>query len=52
MPISVQPAGADLFDSRADILVNPVNTRGVMGAGLTLQFKQRFPAMFGEYRSQ
>jgi|SRR6184192_3016468 len=52
MPISIQPTGADLFDSCADILVNPVNIQGVMGAGLALQFKRRFPAMFEAYRSR
>lgn len=39
-----------IFDSPADALVNPVNTSGVMGAGLALAFRQRYPAMFAEYR--
>lgn len=33
----------------ADALVNPVNTVGVMGAGLAQQFKDTFPAMFTAY---
>lgn len=39
----------DIFDSDADVLVNPVNCVGVMGAGLAKEFKRRFPGMFLEY---
>lgn len=39
----------DIFDSDADVLVNPVNCVGVMGAGLAKQFKWRFPDMYREY---
>ena len=39
----------NLFDSDAQALVNPVNTKGVMGAGLAKQFKSRFPEMFDDY---
>ena len=39
----------DLFTTPADIRVNPVNCVGVMGAGVALAFKQRFPAMFEAY---
>jgi O-acetyl-ADP-ribose deacetylase (regulator of RNase III) len=41
---------ADIFGSTADALVNPVNCRGVMGKGLALQFKTRFPECFGPYK--
>lgn len=41
---------ASLLDSDAQALINPVNTRGVMGAGLALQFKQRYPIMYEDYR--
>ena len=40
----------DLLDDDADILVNPVNCVGVMGAGLAKQFKERWPAYFTEYQ--
>ncbi|WP_255205648.1 macro domain-containing protein [Actinomadura sp. BRA 177] len=33
----------------AQALVNPVNTAGVMGKGLALQFKRAFPANFTAY---
>lgn len=39
----------NLFDSRAQTLVNPVNCVGVMGAGLAREFKERYPSMFQEY---
>ena len=39
----------DLFESRAEALVNAVNCVGVMGKGIALQFKQRFPENFSLY---
>lgn len=40
----------DLFESKAQCLVNAVNCVGVMGAGIAKQFKRRFPkAYFTEY---
>lgn len=40
-----------IFDSTADVLVCPVNCVGVMGKGLALEFKRRFPSMFAQYAS-
>jgi O-acetyl-ADP-ribose deacetylase (regulator of RNase III) len=39
-----------IFDSVAQCLVNPVNTVGVMGAGLARDFKLRYPDMYTTYR--
>lgn len=39
-----------IFDSPAQTLVNPVNTVGVMGKGLALEFKRRYPEMFTQYK--
>ena len=39
----------DLFDSEAQTLVNAVNCAGVMGKGIALAFKRRYPAMFADY---
>jgi O-acetyl-ADP-ribose deacetylase (regulator of RNase III) len=39
----------NILHAKADALVNAVNTVGVMGAGLALQFKRAFPAMELEY---
>lgn len=41
----------DLFTARADALVNPVNTHGVMGKGLALEFKRRYPRNFVAYKA-
>lgn len=41
----------DLLKARADALVNTVNTVGVMGKGVALQFKRAFPANYKAYRS-
>lgn len=39
----------NLFDSKAEALVNTVNTVGVMGKGIALQFKNIFPNNFRVY---
>ena len=39
----------DLFASKAQTLVNTVNCVGVMGKGVALEFKKRFPANFEDY---
>lgn len=41
----------NIFDSPAQVIVNTVNTVGVMGKGLALAFKQRYPEMFSKYRT-
>lgn len=40
----------DLFALPVDCRINPVNCVGVMGKGLALQFKLRYPAMFASYQ--
>ena len=39
----------DLFESSAQTLVNTVNCVGVMGKGVALEFKERFPDMYTDY---
>lgn len=39
----------DLLKADVEALVNTVNTAGVMGKGIALQFKQAFPANFAAY---
>jgi O-acetyl-ADP-ribose deacetylase (regulator of RNase III) len=41
----------NLLDAQTDALVNTVNTEGVMGKGIALQFKRKFPEMYDEYRA-
>ena len=40
----------DLFAGNYDAIVNTVNCVGVMGKGIALQFKQRYPQNFLQYR--
>lgn len=39
----------DIFRSKAQTWVNTVNTVGVMGKGIALGFKRRFPDMYEDY---
>ncbi len=39
----------NLLEASVEALVNTVNTVGVMGKGIALQFKQAFPTMFRTY---
>jgi uncharacterized protein YwgA/O-acetyl-ADP-ribose deacetylase (regulator of RNase III) len=39
----------DIFHSGAQTLVNTVNCVGVMGKGLALEFKKRYPGMYQDY---
>lgn len=39
----------NLFDSNAQTLVNTVNTVGVMGKGIALEFRHHFPDMYSDY---
>lgn len=39
----------NLLEARAEALVNTVNTVGVMGKGIALMFKERFPDNFRKY---
>lgn len=47
--INIEFASGTIFKSPAQVLVNPVNTVGVMGAGLALQFKNKYPENYGAY---
>ena len=40
----------DLFQSDAQTIVNTVNCVGVMGKGIALEYKRRFPDMYYKYR--
>lgn len=39
----------DIFESQATTLVNTVNCVGVMGKGIALEFKKKYPGMYSEY---
>ena len=40
----------NMFDTKYDAYVNPVNCKGVMGKGLALEFKKRYPMNFEFYK--
>jgi len=40
----------DLLSAEADALVNTVNCVGVMGKGIALQFKKKWPSAFKDYK--
>jgi len=46
---SIEVVVGDMFESSAQTLVNTVNCVGVMGKGVALEFKKRFPDMFADY---
>jgi O-acetyl-ADP-ribose deacetylase (regulator of RNase III) len=42
----------NLFESKAQTVVNTVNCVGIMGKGIALEFKKRFPDMFKDYEER
>lgn len=40
----------NIFDSQCQTIVNTVNCVGVMGKGLALEMKKRYPDMFEKYK--
>ena len=42
----------DILGSNAQTLINTVNCQGVMGKGIALAFKKRYPEMFAEYKKR
>lgn len=46
----IREAHGNLLDAEAEALVNTVNTVGVMGKGIALQFKRAFPENYMAYK--
>lgn len=42
----------DIFQSQCQVLTNTINCSGVMGKGLALEFKHRYPKMFQDYKKR
>ena len=40
---------ANIFNSKTQTIVNTINCVGVMGKGIALVFKLRYPEMFEKY---
>lgn len=49
--MSLEYKGGDLLSAPVEAVVNTVNTRGVMGKGIALQVKQRWPEVDRAYRA-
>jgi O-acetyl-ADP-ribose deacetylase (regulator of RNase III) len=47
--VMIKLTPGNLLAAPAEALVNTVNTVGVMGRGIALQFKKAYPSMFREY---
>ncbi len=47
--MAIEQGHGNLLEADVDALVNTVNTKGVMGKGLALQFKKAFPDAFRDY---
>lgn len=45
----IEPAEGNLLEAPVEALVNTVNTEGIMGKGIALQFRQAYPEMFRSY---
>ncbi len=50
LPSNIEIKDGNLFNSPMQTLVNTVNCQGVMGKGIALEFKKKYPKMFAEYR--
>jgi O-acetyl-ADP-ribose deacetylase (regulator of RNase III) len=49
--MSIELTTGDLLEQRVDAIVNTVNTVGVMGKGIALQFKRKWPANAKAYEA-
>jgi O-acetyl-ADP-ribose deacetylase (regulator of RNase III) len=47
----IQRVKGDILEAQTEALVNTVNTVGVMGKGIALQFRQAFPENYRLYRA-
>ncbi len=48
--MTIQIKSGDLLKEKSEAIINTVNCVGVMGKGIALQFKQRWPRNFKEYQ--
>jgi O-acetyl-ADP-ribose deacetylase (regulator of RNase III) len=48
--MSIQQINGNIFNSKCQTIVNPVNCVGVMGKGIATVYRLRYPQMFREYQ--
>jgi O-acetyl-ADP-ribose deacetylase (regulator of RNase III) len=46
----IEYKSGDILKEDVEAIVNPVNCRGIMGKGLALQFKDKYPENFRQYK--
>ena len=46
----IEFVSGNILAADVEAVVNPANAHGVMGAGLALQFKNKYPRMLAEYK--
>lgn len=49
-PLNIKFINGNIFNTKAQVIVNTVNCVGVMGKGVALVFKLRYPKMFDIYQ--
>lgn len=42
----------DIFQANTQVIVNTVNCKGVMGKGIALEFRRRYPKMYEVYKKE
>ena len=50
MANNITVINGNIFNTKAQTIVNTVNCVGVMGKGIALVFKLRYPSMFEQYQ--
>lgn len=48
----IEIINGNIFNGNDDIICHQVNTHGVMGAGIALQIKEKFPEVFAAYEEK
>lgn len=51
MPTKIIVTKKDIFSLNSEVIACPINCKGVMGKGLALQFKRRYPEIEASYKA-
>ena len=49
-PKNITLKKGNMFDTECEVIVNTVNCAGIMGKGIALEAKNRFPEMYKDYK--
>lgn len=42
----------DVFKCKEDLIIHQVNCKGVMGGGIALEIRKRFPQVYNRYKEE